>query len=70
MNQISMAILEQERNRIKNQIYTLNRKVTLLERFMSDFPNSDIEKTRCFISFVNHTDFAYETILDRMIKSK
>ena len=66
MNQISMAILEQERNKVKNQISTLNRKIALLENFKSDFPNAEIEKTRAFIAFVDHSDFTYEEILDNM----
>lgn len=70
MNKISMAILEQERNKIKEQIFTLNRKVTLIEMFMSDFPNVEIEEAQDFIAFVNHTDFTYDAILDVMPKRR
>ena len=66
MDNISMAILELERNKIKNQNRRLNRKVTLLEKFMFDFPNADLEETRAYLSFLDHTDFDYETILDEM----
>lgn len=65
-NTIAMAILEQERNKVKNQISTLNRKITLLEKFKSDFPNAEIEKTQAFIAFVDHSDFTYEEILDNI----
>jgi len=66
MNEVSMTLLEQERNRAKNQIYILNRKVTLLKKFMSDFPNAEIAKARSFIAFVDHTNFPYKVILDKM----
>lgn len=66
MNQVSMAILGQERNRIENQIYTLSRKVILLKKFMSDFPNAEITEAQSFIAFIDHTDFPYEVILDKM----
>lgn len=65
-NKISMAILEYERIRTKNQISALNRKITLLEKFMSDFPNAEVEKTQGFIAYIDHTDFTYEEILDKM----
>lgn len=68
MDNISMAILELERNKTKNQIRKLNRKVTLLEKFMFDFPNADLEETRAYFSFLEHTDFDYETILEEMRK--
>lgn len=66
MDNISMAVLELERNKTKNQIRRLNRKVALLEKFMFDFPNADLEETRAYLSFLEHTDFDYETILDRI----
>jgi len=66
MNEVSMTILNQEKDKVKNQIYTLNRKVKLLEWFMSDFPNAEAEEAQAFIAFIDHTHFAYETILDKM----
>ena len=65
MNDISMAILEQERNKVNSQISLLNRKIDFLKRFMSDFPDAEIEKTRYFISCIDHTDtdIDYETIV-------
>jgi hypothetical protein len=69
MNNISMAILELERNKVKKQISLLNRKIVLLEKFMSDFPDAEIRKTQYFISFIDHTDFDYETIIDELKKN-
>jgi hypothetical protein len=66
MNNISMAILEQERNKVKSQISLLNRKIMLLEKFMSDFPDAEVRKVQYFISFIDHTDFDYETIIDNI----
>lgn len=66
MNEVSMTILKQERDKVKNQIYALNRKVKLLEWFMSDFPNAEVEEVLGFTTFIDHTNFAYETILDKM----
>lgn len=68
MNDVSMTLLKQERDRAKNQAYTLNRKAQLLERFMSDFPNAEPEEALGFIAFVDHTNFAYETIRDEVMK--
>lgn len=65
MNELSMAILEQERNIIKNQIFYYNRRKELIEKFMIDFPNSTLEQTKCFISWVNHSELPYEDILDK-----
>ena len=65
-NNISMGILEYERIKVKNQLLELNRKVTLLERFMSDYPNVKVEKAQAFIAYINHTDFTYEEILDNI----
>ena len=64
MHHISMAILELERNKVNSQIRLLNRKIALLEKFMSDFPDVEIKKVQLFISFIDHTDFDYETIID------
>lgn len=63
---ISMSILDHERIKVKNQIFELNRKVTLLEKFMSDYPNAKVEKAQAFIAYIDHTDFTYEEILDNM----
>jgi phosphopantetheine adenylyltransferase len=66
MINFSKAVLQQERNKTKNQIYTLNRKVTFLEKFMADFPNAELEEAQHFIAFIDHTDFDYSTIIDEM----
>jgi hypothetical protein len=62
-----MKILKQERTKLNNQIFLLNRKIVLLEKFMSDFPDAEIEEAQHFISFIDHTDFNYETIIDKLI---
>lgn len=66
MNKISMETLGYERMNIKIQIFKLKRKVTLLEKFMSDYPNAEVEKAQAFIAYINHTDFTYEEILDNI----
>lgn len=62
MANLGRAILQKERLKIKEQLFELERRVDFLDKYLNDNAEIDLEEANCFISYLNHTNFDYETI--------
>lgn len=68
MASIGRATLQKEKLTIKDQLFSLERKLDFLNRYLNDNTEISIEEADRFISYLNHTDFDYETIKFQMMK--
>ena len=66
MNEISNKILNDEREKIVSQIYYLNRKQNLIEKFIINYPNATVNEANGFLAWINHSSLPYSEIVIKL----
>ena len=60
---LGFAKLEMERNKLKAEIMSKQRKVDLITEFVRKHSRCSLEYSDLFMSWVEHSDFCYDEIM-------
>ena len=70
MNDVAIQILDEEKDKLEYRVISVKRKIDLIKKFKTDYPNVDIEGAKCFLSWIEHSCLCYDDIIRKMRDEK